>query len=87
MGLAPGLDAERQGAIYFRNRGRGCIPILIVDGVRYNDIPVDQVVIAGDVRALEVYMPPEFAPLQLTMTPFNNCGVVAVWTAFGLGID
>jgi hypothetical protein len=87
MGLAPGLDAEPNGGVFFTNRGRFCAPIVVVDGVRYSNIPVDQLVMASQVRAVEVYMQPEFVPAQLTMAPFNTCGAIALWTYFGLGID
>jgi hypothetical protein len=89
MNLVPGLDVNQaaEGALLFRNRGRVCAPILVVDGFRAAGNAVDQVVIGSEVRAVEVYSQPELAPPGLSMAPFNQCGVVAIWTAFGLGID
>ena len=86
LGLAPGVVPAAEGGILFTNRGRRCTPTVIVDGFAHNDVPIDQLVTASDVRAVELYMQPEFIPPQLSSAR-NGCGAVALWTHFGLGIE
>ena len=95
LGLVPGLDVVATGpsvgTVIFRNRGRVCSPVLVVDGVVYDPrgsggpISIDVLVSGTQVRAVEVYSQPMFVPAELTLSPFNECGAVVLWTEFGLG--
>lgn len=91
MGLTPGLVAPRNAPVSFRNRGRNCFPLVLVDGFRYGSLsqPVvlDDLVMGMDVAAVEVYSQPNLVPAELTLTPFNTCGAVVIWTRHALGLD
>ena len=84
MGLVPGID-HRGENVFLRNRGRYCAPMILLDGYRFpgamDEIP------AAQVRAVEVYDQPAQIPPELTLSPFNTCGAIAIWTHHGLGID
>jgi hypothetical protein len=94
VGLVPGLDVvpfgPGAGTVVFRNRGRYCSPVLLVDGVSYDPRmggprSVDEVVQGSQIRAVEVYSQAIFVPAELSMSPFNDCGAVVIWTEYGLG--
>ena len=84
MGMVPGVDYRGEN-VFFRNRGRYCAPMILLDGFRFagdmDEIPSSQV------RAVEVYDQPAQIPPELTLTPFNTCGAIAIWTSYGLGVD
>jgi hypothetical protein len=84
VGLVPGLD-YREPNVYFRNRGRYCAPMILLDGARFSGV-MDEIP-AAQVRAIEVYDQPALIPPELTLSPFNTCGAIAIWTFYGLGID
>jgi hypothetical protein len=94
-GLAPGLDAVNMrdvgNVLVFRNRGRMCPPMVIVDGNAFNQRRVqwniDTLALGEEVRAVEVYSEPQTVPGSLSPSGDNICGAVAIWTASGLGID
>jgi hypothetical protein len=95
VGLVPGLDVVMfgpgAGTVVFRNRGRVCSPPILVDGVVYDPrgsggpTSVDEIVVGNQIRAVEIYSQPTFVPAELTLSPFNNCGAIVIWTEFGLG--
>lgn len=63
------------------NLGDACRPEIFVDGVRmFNDpaFPVDNLVPAIDLRAVEVY--PRSIGVPAEFSSMNQCGVVAIWT-------
>ena len=84
MGMVSGLDHRGQN-VFLRNRGRYCAPMILLDGFRFvgaiDEIP------SSEVRAVEVYDQPAQIPPELSLTPFNSCGAIAIWTAYGLGVD
>jgi hypothetical protein len=94
-GLAPGLDVvnmrEVGNVLVFRNRGRMCPPVVIVDGNVFNQRRVqwniDTLALGEEVRAVEVYSEPQTVPGSLSPSGDNICGAVAIWTASGLGIE
>ena len=83
--LAPGVLDFQGSTMVLRNRGRRCAPEILLDGVRFRGAIAE--IMSSTVRAVEVYDIPSLVPPELSATPFNNCGVVAVWTAWGLGIE
>ena len=91
MGLTPGLVVPRDQPASFRNRGRNCFPVVLVDGFQYGSttrpVVLDEIVMGMDVAAVEVYTQPNFVPAELTMSPFNTCGAIVIWTRHALGID
>jgi hypothetical protein len=58
-----------------------CRPDLVIDGSRQiNDatFPVNTLVWANELRAVEVYSRPMSVPVQYQT--MNNCGAIVVWT-------
>jgi hypothetical protein len=84
VGMVPGLD-YREPNVFLRNRGRYCSPMILLDGARFSGV-LDEIP-AAQVRAIEVYDQPALIPPELTLSPFNTCGAIAIWTFYGLGID
>jgi hypothetical protein len=82
--LLPGVDYSGRNVI-LRSRGRRCAPVVLLDGARYL-APVDEIP-GAQIRAVEVYDQPTLIPPELALTPFNNCGLIALWTYYALGID
>lgn len=73
----------RGESIYFRDRGRHCAPEIIVDGTDTHGLPPD--LQPSQIRAVEVYTIPTLVPPELSLTAFNTCGALVIWTSFGLG--
>ncbi|WP_373060328.1 carboxypeptidase regulatory-like domain-containing protein [Gemmatimonas sp.] len=77
-GARLGFRAGYGNVVYMRNmKGQECSPPFFLDGFRFQagDMTLDEVIVADDVAAIEVYVrgnvPVEF---------YSECGAVVVWT-------
>ena len=60
----------------------GCAPVIVVDGMRFDDqTTLDDVVSPSNIAAIAVYRSPIETPAQYQA--FNNCGAIVVWTKKG----
>ena len=58
-----------------------CPPDIYIDGARISNdpaFPINSLVLANDLRALEVYARPATVPTELRT--LSGCGVIAIWT-------
>ena len=75
-----GEDVLMRGGLGIMGSGL-CRPDLYVDGVRvFNDpmFPINQLVMASDLRAVEVYVRQGTIPAEFQS--LSGCGVIVVWT-------
>jgi hypothetical protein len=61
-------------------RIRGCQPMVLVDGQRIPGAELDEVVVPGDIAAIEFYPSSAGVPAQYVERGNRLCGLILVWT-------
>lgn len=58
---------------------RDCVPQIWVDGVRVDNIEVDELPLM-DVEGIELYSGPSTTPLRFTQGAISTCGTIVIWS-------
>ncbi|MHB0948402.1 MAG: hypothetical protein ACYC4J_05000, partial [Gemmatimonadaceae bacterium] len=74
----PGVTLRRSERIGNLVRFRGCQPMVWLDGMRMDHAEADDLVLARDVAAMEVYVSPAGTPGQFRDIS-KPCGAIVIW--------
>ncbi len=74
----PGVTLRRAERIGNVIRFRGCQPMVWLDGLRMDNAEADDLVLARDVAAMEVYVSPAGTPGQFRDIS-KPCGAIVIW--------